>query len=180
MTNPQIAYSQIKMSLDNTRVFIGNIYYILTEQELHQLFSKAGTIQKLDLFLDEQGKSRGCGIIHYSTRDEALAAIKLFHLTELCNRKITVKEDETFYLQLQRPAQMVIKKMPLTVTWQQLKDVCREIGNVIRADVKYNNDGTSSGNVLFENSGEAAKAVTLLNGARFNNMRVEAFLEFNN
>jgi RNA recognition motif-containing protein len=168
------------MSLENTRVFIGNIYYLAAASDLKQFFSAAGTIKKLDLFVDEQGKSRGCGIIHYSTRSEATKAVGMFHHTELCNRTITVKEDETFYLQQHKPVQISIKQMPVTVTWQQLKDVCREIGNVIRADVQVQPDGTSSGTVLYENSQEALRAVQLLNGAYFNGMKVEAFIDIIN
>ena len=163
-----------KMSLENNRVFIGNIYYKLTKPELEQIFSKAGRIMKLDLFIDEQGKSRGCGIIHYSTKEEAVNAVKLFNLTQIHDRRITVKEDETFYLQHQKPVQISIRNMPGTVTWQQLKDVCREIGNVLRADVRIQSNNTASGTVLFEKSNDAIRAVQLLNGALFNGIRVEA------
>ncbi|OMJ79493.1 hypothetical protein SteCoe_20503 [Stentor coeruleus] len=168
------------MSLENTRVFIGNIYFMLSTQELKQYFSKAGKILKIDLFIDEKAKSRGCGIIQYSTRKEAQNAIQLFHHKEIFNRIITVKEDESYYSQQHKPVQICVQKMPITVTWQQLKDVCREMGNVLRADVKIQNDGTSSGMVLFECYGEAIKAVELLNGAFFNGVRVEAYVDLNN
>jgi RNA recognition motif-containing protein len=167
------------MQSENTRVFIGNIYYSITESDLKLLFSKAGCITKLDLFTDESGKSRGCGIITYTTRVEALQAITLFNNTELHTRLITVKEDETFYLQ-QKPAQITITGMPPTVTWQQLKDVCREMGEVLRADIKLQSNRTASGTVLFDNNSQAAKAVELLNGATFNGMKVSAFCEFDN
>ena len=138
------------MSLENSRVFIGNVYYLLTTADLKQIFSAAGVIAKCELFIDDQGKSRGCGIIYYNTKEEALKSIEMFHHTELFGRIITVKEDETFYLQNHRPIKVVIKKMPMTVTWQQLKDVCRSIGSILRADVQIQNDGTSSGTALFE------------------------------
>jgi RNA recognition motif-containing protein len=167
------------MYQENTRVFIGNIYYAIPLPDLKEIFSKAGTIEKIDLFTDESGKSRGCGIIVYSSRAEALQAITIFNNSELHSRLITVKEDETFYIQ-QKPAQVTIKGMPMTVTWQQLKDVCREMGEVLRADVKISTNRTATGTVLFDNNSQAAKAVELLNGAFFNGMKVEAFCEIDN
>lgn len=167
------------MSQDNTRVFIGNVYYVLNIQDLIEIFSKAGNIIKLDLFTDEQGKSRGCGIIQYSSRASALRAISMFHNFELYSRFITVKEDETFYSQ-QKPTQIKLKGMPGTVTWQQLKDVCREMGDVLRADVKILKNGTANGTVLFDTEDQAATAVQLLNGAFFNGLKIEAFCEIVN
>lgn len=164
------------MSQENTRVFIGNIYYTLTIPDLMNIFSKAGNIQKLDLFKDEQGKSRGCGIIQYDSRKSALDAISMFHNIELYSRLITVKEDSTFYSQ-QKPAQIVLKNMPATVTWQQLKDVCREMGNVLRADVKIHKNGTATGTVLFDLEDQAEHAIKLLNGAYFNGLKIAAFFE---
>ena len=90
-----------------------------------------------------------------------------------------MKEDETFYLQ-QKPAQITITGMPPTVTWQQLKDVCREMGEVLRADIKLQSNRTASGTVLFDNNSQAVKAVELLNGATFNGMKVSACCEFDN
>ena len=168
------------MSIENCRLFIGNVHYHVSSTYLQETLSKAGTITKLELFTDDLGYSRGCGIVHFSTRPEALRAIEMFHHTEICNRLITVKEDDTFYLHLNRPVQIIVKKMPMTVTWQQLKDVCREIGCVLRADVKIQIDGTSTGTVLFENCSDAIKAVKLLNGALFNKMKVEACIDSTN
>jgi RNA recognition motif-containing protein len=165
------------MFAENTRIFIGNIYYSVTVPELHALFSQAGIIEKLELFTDENGSSRGCGIVQFSSHREALQAIRLFHRFELKNRRITVKEDENFYLQIKRPTQIIIRKMPVTVTWQQLKDVCRDLGSVLRADVRLESNDTATGTVLYETCADALKAVQLLNGALFNQMKVEAFID---
>lgn len=168
------------MSLENTRVFIGNIPYLVSPEELQILFSNAGAIMKFEMFADERGKSRGCGVIQFSTRAEALKAISQYHHTSLYKRLITVKEDETFYMQQNRPVQISLKNMPMTVTWQQLKDVCREFGNVIRADVKIQKDGTSFGTALYETYTDAVKAAGQLNGALFNQRKVEASINLSN
>ncbi|KAG8885859.1 hypothetical protein FRB98_001572 [Tulasnella sp. 332] len=55
--------------------------------------------------------------------------------------------------------------------WQDLKDLFRRVGPVVRADVALGPDGRSRGfgTVLFQTEGDADKAVTLFHGYEYNN-----------
>ena len=56
--------------------------------------------------------------------------------------------------------------LPYKLAWQELKDLCRPAGNVVRADVMTNPDGSSKGYgiVQFASPGDAAAAIQMLNG----------------
>lgn len=54
------------MSNTNTsKVFIGNIPYNISKQELKEHMSRAGEVTDVEIFLDEVGGSRGCGVVEY-------------------------------------------------------------------------------------------------------------------
>jgi len=52
-------------------------------------------------------------------------------------------------------------QLPFTVGWQDLKDLFRAAGSIIRADVKMNPDGSHSGTgtVIFETQQDAQTAI---------------------
>lgn len=66
----------------------------------------------------------------------------------------------------ERGRKIVIWNLPFHIRWQDLKDVCREYGTVIRADVPHRPDGKSKGMgmVLFEKADEAERAITGITG----------------
>ncbi|KAM0787458.1 hypothetical protein ACM66B_003536 [Microbotryomycetes sp. NB124-2] len=73
------------------------------------------------------------------------------------------------------PAQYVgrhlfVGNLPFNCQWQELKDLMRQCGNVLRADIATGPDGRSRGfgSVLFATSQDAERAVQQLNGFDFN------------
>jgi len=68
----------------------------------------------------------------------------------------------------------VIKNIPWSVTWQQLKDAFREFGTVLRADVPQDSQGRSSGYgvVRFEKEKEVDAAIDNMDGASFNGRKI--------
>jgi cold-inducible RNA-binding protein len=77
--------------MKDTRLFIGNLSYNTTEDDLRGFFSEAGNIISLNLMLDKfTGKSRGFAFIEMSTPEEANKAIELFQGKELQDRALTV------------------------------------------------------------------------------------------
>ncbi|CAG9326863.1 unnamed protein product [Blepharisma stoltei] len=179
--------SDIKKRSENKRVFVGNVPYSLSKAELQLHMERAGEVIRVDLFLDEMKYSRGCGIVEYCTYSDAQRAVSILNHSVLMGRTITVKEDDTYGSSRNRrspspkpqPCQIRIKNMPPSVTWQQLKDVCREIGNVTRADLSLDRNGKSKGSgiVTFEKPEEAKEALRLLNGAIFNDREVFVYLD---
>ena len=76
-----------------TKLFVGNIDYNVTENDLQDHFAKAGTVVSVNIVQDRTtGKSRGFGFVEMSTGEEAQKAIAELHQKELGGRRLTVNE----------------------------------------------------------------------------------------
>jgi len=76
------------------RVYISNIPFDLRWQEVKDLFrSEVGEVSFVELFEDESGKPRGCGIIEFEKNEHALLAMDRMNRYDLKGRKLVVKED---------------------------------------------------------------------------------------
>jgi cold-inducible RNA-binding protein len=74
-----------------TKLYIGNLPYSATEEELRTLFSQAGTVGSVDLIKDRMtGNSKGFGFIEMSNQSEAEKAISMFNGYQLGNRELKV------------------------------------------------------------------------------------------
>ena len=77
--------------MQNTKLFIGNLEWTVTGDDLRTLFAGAGTVQDAVVLMDKMtGRSRGFGFVTMSTEDEAKAAIEKFNGSDLKGRKINV------------------------------------------------------------------------------------------
>jgi RNA recognition motif-containing protein len=77
--------------MKDTRLFIGNLSYNTTEEDLRSFFAEAGHIASINLMLDKfTGKSRGFAFMEMGSPEEAAKAIELFHGKELQDRALTV------------------------------------------------------------------------------------------
>ncbi|WVW81670.1 hypothetical protein I302_103665 [Kwoniella bestiolae CBS 10118] len=72
-----------------------------------------------------------------------------------------------------------VSNLPLSVQWQDLKDLLRPAGTIIRADVATDANGRPRGfgTALFASEGDAARAVTLFNDLEIQGQRIRAHLE---
>ena len=74
-----------------SKLYVGNLSFSTTEDELRSLFAQAGTVSTVDLVKDrETGQSRGFAFVEMSTQAEAEAAIKNFNGYTLGNRQLRV------------------------------------------------------------------------------------------
>lgn len=64
-------------------IFIGKIPRELFEDELVPVFSQVGKIYELRMMLNFSGSNRGYAFLNYSTRAEAMAAIRFLHNYEI-------------------------------------------------------------------------------------------------
>ncbi|GAA6051354.1 hypothetical protein JCM3770_004498 [Rhodotorula araucariae] len=64
---------------------------------------------------------------------------------------------------------LYVQGLPYTVGWQDLKDLFRAAGSIIRADVKFAPDGshTGTGTVIYETPQDAQNAIAMYNGFEF-------------
>jgi len=73
------------------KLYVGNLSFSTTEDELRNLFAKAGTVASVALIKDrDTGSSKGFGFVEMSTQAEAESAIKMFNGFSLSNREIKV------------------------------------------------------------------------------------------
>ena len=75
------------------KLYIGNLSFDTTKNELQTLFAQTGTVENVSLIEDrETGRSRGYGFIQMSSREEGAAAIEKFNGRELGGRALKVNE----------------------------------------------------------------------------------------
>lgn len=73
------------------RLFVGNLPYKTTSQDLSDLFAQAGTVVSADVVMDRMsGRSRGFGFVEVETDEQAQAAIAQFNGYEVDGRKLVV------------------------------------------------------------------------------------------
>jgi cold-inducible RNA-binding protein len=77
----------------NTKLYVGNIPFSTTAQDLQDLFAQAGTVASVDLIFDKfTGRSRGFAFLAMTTAEEARQAIEKLHGYSMDGRNITVNE----------------------------------------------------------------------------------------
>jgi len=75
------------------KLFVTNLSYDVTQDELSELFSQIGKVVSTNIILDrETGQSRGFGFIEMSSETEALEAIKKLDNSDFKGRTLMVKE----------------------------------------------------------------------------------------
>lgn len=73
------------------KLYVGNLSYDTSEEELKTLFSSAGKVNSVVLIKDrDTGQSKGFGFIEMSSQSEAEEAIKILNGKKLNNREIKV------------------------------------------------------------------------------------------
>jgi RNA recognition motif-containing protein len=77
----------------STKLYVGNLAFQTTSQELQQMFAQAGTVESASVVEDrETGRSRGFAFVEMSSNEEAAAAIEQFNGKEIGGRALTVNE----------------------------------------------------------------------------------------
>jgi RNA recognition motif-containing protein len=74
-------------------IFVGNIAFTTTEEELSQLFEPFGTVERAQIITDrETGCSRGFGFVEMPDASEAQEAIDSLNRITVGGRPLTVNE----------------------------------------------------------------------------------------
>ena len=74
-------------------IFVGNLAFTTTEDDLAQLFEPFGTVSQARIATDrETGRSRGFGFVEMPNDAEAEAAIEELHGATIGGRQLTVNE----------------------------------------------------------------------------------------
>ncbi|MCI0422306.1 MAG: RNA-binding protein [Acidobacteria bacterium] len=73
------------------KLYVGNLSYNTTEDDLRDLFAQAGTVKSATLIRDrDTGRSKGFAFVEMETQDEAQKAISQFHGSQFQDRALTV------------------------------------------------------------------------------------------
>jgi cleavage stimulation factor subunit 2 len=110
---------------DRHDVFVGNLTFNTTEEQLREKFSFVGPVKNIRILTDkESGKPKGFAFVEYYDANTALSAIRHLDQTELNSRKLKVGY----------PAQ------------SNLKDIARQIGQVVpESSADFGGGGAGSG-----------------------------------
>jgi cold-inducible RNA-binding protein len=74
-----------------SKLYVGNLSYNTTEDDLRTLFSQAGEIKEISLIMDrETRRPKGFGFVEMVNQVDAEKAIQMFNEYEMDGRKITV------------------------------------------------------------------------------------------
>lgn len=75
------------------KIYVGNLPYQTTEQELETMFSEYGQVNSVAIIIDRQtGRSRGFGFVEMENEAKAAAAIEGLNKTEMGGRNLVVNE----------------------------------------------------------------------------------------
>ena len=74
-------------------IFVGNLSYQTSEDELNSVFGAYGTVERVNIVTDRTtGQARGFAFVEMTNRNEGEAAISTLNGTELNGRTLNVNE----------------------------------------------------------------------------------------
>ena|SRR5688572_4090712 len=81
------------ISTMSTKLFVGNLSFNTTENELQDLFAAYGPVQQVDMIMDRMtGRPRGFGFVTMENQEDAQKAIAALNGKNLDGRDLTVNE----------------------------------------------------------------------------------------
>ncbi|KAI8489414.1 CUGBP Elav-like member 2, partial [Branchiostoma belcheri] len=84
--------------VEERKLFVGMVSKKCNESDVRIMFAPYGTIEECTVLRDQNGQSRGCAFVTFSTRASALNAIKALHQSQTmegCSSPLVVKFADT-------------------------------------------------------------------------------------
>ncbi|ORY50288.1 hypothetical protein BCR33DRAFT_846813 [Rhizoclosmatium globosum] len=162
------------------QLFIGNLPFIVGWQDLKDLFREVGTVVRADVAQAPNGKSRGFGTVLFSNAEDAANAIasqsrsgNIGGGSGYRSGAPVAVEGADPSVNVPLPGTAIDVNTVMFVPY--LKDLFRNAGNVIRADIPTDYQGRSKGfgTVTMSTVDEARKAIGMYNGFEWNGRRIE-------
>ena len=76
-----------------TKLFVGNLSFNATQEQLRDLFAPHGTVVEVDVIKDKfSGRPRGVAFVTMETKEAAAAAIQAINGKDIDGRALTVNE----------------------------------------------------------------------------------------
>ena len=77
----------------NKKLYVGNLSYKTTEEELRELFGGVGTVVSAVVITDRMtGRSKGFGFVEFESAEDAAKAVEKFNNYSFMDRNLTVNE----------------------------------------------------------------------------------------
>lgn len=77
----------------NQKLYVGNLSYATTDQELQDLFAQHGTVQSANMVTDRYTeRSRGFGFVEMGSGEEAQQAMEALNGSDFQGRNLVVNE----------------------------------------------------------------------------------------
>ena len=77
----------------STNIFVGNLSYSTTQDDLHAAFSQFGNVERVNVVTDrDSGQPRGFAFVEMTDANEAQNAISQLNGTEMHGRAMNVNE----------------------------------------------------------------------------------------
>jgi cold-inducible RNA-binding protein len=85
--------SKEKLTAMAMKLYVGNLSFQTSSEDLQQLFAQAGTVESASVVEDrDTGRSRGFGFVEMASKEDGEKAIQQFNGTDLNGRNLTVNE----------------------------------------------------------------------------------------
>jgi RNA recognition motif-containing protein len=134
------------------RVYVGNLPYVITSDVLKTHMAQAGEVVSVEVFATESGRSKGCGLVEYSSSESARNAIETLNTKKIdgTERPLFIREDRVdgnergrgrgrsgargFYPRGPRVEgsalnrQVFVGNLPYNFKWYELKQIFGELG----------------------------------------------------
>lgn len=76
-----------------SRIYVGNLSYSTTGEQLHEMFSAHGEVKEANLITDRNtGNSKGFGFVEMASAEDAQSAIEALNESDVDGRTIVVNE----------------------------------------------------------------------------------------
>lgn len=75
------------------KLYVGNLPYEIGENELQELFGRAGSVESVNVIRDQMtGRARGFAFVEMSSDEQAQTAIRELNACQVGGRNLTVSE----------------------------------------------------------------------------------------
>ena len=155
-----------RMSDQKARVFFGNLPYSTTVEELTEFVEDRckHKVSSCKIFVGPDGRSKGSGLVLFSSVTEADHAINDLNDTEYNGRVLTVRFDrdpphKTFHAHpfekttdpnLITSNKIFVGNLSWSIQWQDLKEHMSQVGEVLNVEILKSQDGRSKGCAIVE------------------------------
>ncbi|XP_054004935.1 squamous cell carcinoma antigen recognized by T-cells 3-like [Hylaeus anthracinus] len=172
-----------QMEVDNTQevddkitVFVSNLDYTATEEEVRNALEQVGPITSFKMIRDYKGRSKGYCYVQLSNPEAVEKALKLDRtpirgrpmFVSRCDPNKTTRTPGFKYSQSLEKNKLFIKGLPVTTTKEELEEIFKVHGPLKEVRIVTYRNGHSKGlaYVEYEDEATAAKALLATDGMK--------------